>query len=539
MHRRTGVARRYGIAAASLMVTAAFVRVLTAPLTPTQLILEGAIAALVLVFVGVSVRLTRYEWSRRWPLLLLYAVVPSMLAGAGLWIAAPAIPDFTMIAALIFASIMLSIDVGAARGAIFVAGAAVIAAFVGLWVAVVPLTQVEIGSLLIAVGFLLGLQLLVLAHGERVRRQVDARALEGIVFAAMARKIGTARDVPSVAAAVLEACKETFPQTSYGWIFLMDDSDGLLKSHGVLLTPDGVTTGGPSFDLAPGEGMAGSLYTTGHASVWPTTIEVSMAQASLREANRLRLRELRVGFMRSAIGAPLRPPDTGVVGVILLTATRQESAWSTDDLDVMEALADEAALAIERARRHEADVDQALMDSVTGLVSHRQLLNVIDKEVARAARAESTVAVIFSDLDRFKEINDAWGHDAGNRVLVMYANVLRAMLRREDTAARYGGDEFVVVLPGADREQAVAVANRMRQRFATVAADDPVVGGAQASVSCGIAIFPADAETAPELLTAADAELLRAKRRSQNVVGRARFRARQGGPVQQLTSSDE
>jgi GGDEF domain-containing protein len=72
-----------------------------------------------------------------------------------------------------------------------------------------------------------------------------------------------------------------------------------------------------------------------------------------------------------------------------------------------------------------------------------------------------------------------------------------------------------------------------------VAADDPVVGGAQASVSCGIAIFPADAETAPELLTAADAELLRAKRRSQNVVGRARFRARQGGPVQQLTSSDE
>jgi diguanylate cyclase (GGDEF)-like protein len=285
--------------------------------------------------------------------------------------------------------------------------------------------------------------------------------------------------------------------------------------------------------------MAGSLYTTGRASVWPTTIEVSMAQASLREANRLRLRELRVGFMRSAIGAPLRPPDTGVVGVILLTATRQESAWSTDDLDVMQALADEAALAIERARRHEADVDQALMDSVTGLVSHRQLLNVIDKEVARAARAESTVAVIFSDLDRFKEINDAWGHDAGNRVLVMYANVLRAMLRREDTAARYGGDEFVVVLPGADREQAVAVANRMRQSFASVAADDPVVGGAQASVSCGIAIFPADAETAAELLTAADAELLRAKRRSQNVIGRARFRSRQGGPVQQLTSSDE
>ena len=104
------------------------------------------------------------------------------------------------------------------------------------------------------------------------------------------------------------------------------------------------------------------------------------------------LRELRVGFMRSAIGAPLRPPDTGVVGVILLTATRQESAWSPDDLDVMQALADEAALAIERARRHEADVDQALMDSVTGLVSHRLLLNAGRTEKVSTSSIREAIA---------------------------------------------------------------------------------------------------------------------------------------------------
>ncbi|HYL69689.1 MAG TPA: GGDEF domain-containing protein, partial [Candidatus Dormibacteraeota bacterium] len=216
------------------------------------------------------------------------------------------------------------------------------------------------------------------------------------------------------------------------------------------------------------------------------------------------------------------PPGAAVIGCLVLASHTRERAWSARDVPAVQAAADEAARAIERARRHEADVDQALLDSITGLVSHRRLLSIVEQEVARAGRAASTLAIIFSDLDDFKEINDAWGHDAGNRVLRMYADVLRGALRREDTAARYGGDEFVCVLPGADREQARAIADRLQSHFAEGARGDPVVGTSNASVSYGIAVFPDDAADADGVLTAADAELIRAKQRSKALTGRAR-----------------
>ncbi|HKR99512.1 MAG TPA: GGDEF domain-containing protein, partial [Candidatus Dormibacteraeota bacterium] len=282
------------------------------------------------------------------------------------------------------------------------------------------------------------------------------------------------------------------------------------------------------------------VLAAGRALVWPSALDVSMAQSNLREATRVRLRETRDGFARSAIGAPLRPPEGSVMGTLVLTSRRREEMFSDSDRDTVQALADAAARALDLARRHEADVDQALLDSVTGLVTHRQLVNTLDKEVARASRNNETVAAIFSDLDGFKEINDIWGHDTGNRVLLMYADVLRATLRREDTAARFGGDEFVCILPGADRAQATAVAERIRQRFAAQAAGDAVVGASRASVSSGVAIFPMDADTAEGLLIAADTELLKAKHeRHTALAGRARGRG--GFTVEQpsLTSTGE
>jgi len=282
------------------------------------------------------------------------------------------------------------------------------------------------------------------------------------------------------------------------------------------------------------------VVTGGRALVWPSALDVSMAQSNRREPARLRLRETGEGFARSAMGAPLRTSDGSLIGTLVLTSRRREEMFTDADLDTMQALADAAARALELARRHEADVDQALLDSVTGLVSHRQLVNTLDKEVARASRAGETVAAIFSDLDGFKEINDLFGHDTGNRVLAMYADVLRATLRREDTAARFGGDEFVCILPGADRTQATAVAERIRQRFAENAAGDAVVGASRASVSAGIAIFPIDADTPEGLLIAADTQLLKAKHaRHATLSGRARGRNAVTAEEAPLTTTGE
>jgi len=541
MDRRRGAAQRYGVAAATIMVAGALVRVLTVPLTPPMLAVEAGVGVLLLAYVVGAFRLVRIDWSRHGYLLVLYALGPALVAGLGLGLAAPKIPDYTMIAALVYASIMLSIDVGASRIAVAVAGGAVIVVFVELWLATVPLSQSEIGSLILAVAFLVGLQLLGISHGERERRRVDQDAGYGRVFVMVARRVGTARDVPTVAAAVLEASREVFPKATHGEVWLMDETEGVLRAPAVALEAEGVVPVLGSSELVPGEGLAGAVYAARKPLVWPAALDVSMAQTNLRELNRVRLRETRGGgFARSAIGAPLRPQGSDVIGALVLRSRRHEDVFTVADLPLVQALADAASRALELARRHEADVDQALLDSVTGLVSHRQLLTVLDKEVSRAARSDDTVAAIFTDLDDFKEINDIWGHDAGNRVLAMYADVLRFTLRREDTAARYGGDEFVCVLPGADRDQAVAVAERIRQRFTALVAEDPVVGPSLASVSTGIAIFPGDADNASNLLAAADAELIRAKQlRAESTGGRGRVRVRGALDLNDLTNSIE
>jgi diguanylate cyclase (GGDEF)-like protein len=197
--------------------------------------------------------------------------------------------------------------------------------------------------------------------------------------------------------------------------------------------------------------------------------------------------------------------------VYMLTSHRRELVWSEEDIPVVSALAGEAARAIERARRYERELDQAHLDSITGLANHRQLTRTLDQEVARAKRRTTTLGVVFCDLDRFKTVNDTFGHAAGDRVLTILAEVFHASLRREDSAARYGGDEFVCVLPGADHAEASAVGLRISNSFEIRVREDPELSGAGVTISCGVAIFPDDADDVDRLLQHADAAMREVK----------------------------
>jgi len=498
-------------------------RVLTLAVAPATRVTDAVLASLAICVGAVLVRMpSRWEINR--PILAAAgAVALAVFAAVGLHVAAGQLPDFTMIAALGFGAILVGIEPDEPPVLPVVASAAVLAAFIALWLTSAPGGS-GTASLLVALVALVGIKLLAVSGAERTRRQIDAETRRGHAYASLGRRLGVARDVQSVAAAVLEACRETFPETSSGLVLINDPADGLLKSPGVFLSTNGVASGGPAYELAPGEGLGGAILASEGAEVWPTTLSASMEQASLREANRVRLRHSKLGFIRSAIGAPLRVDGTAI-GVILLTSERREHAWVAADAPIMEALADEAARAIERARRHEEEMGRALLDSLTGMATRLQLLSILDKEVARASRSDATLAVIVADLDEFKAINDRWGHDAGNRVLQTFADVLRAILRREDSAARSGGDEFVCVLPGADREQARAVAERIQQRFASETASDHAVGRSGASASSGIAVYPTDSQDVGGLLAAASAELTAAKE-SHDLTGRSRLSRR-------------
>jgi diguanylate cyclase (GGDEF)-like protein len=180
-------------------------------------------------------------------------------------------------------------------------------------------------------------------------------------------------------------------------------------------------------------------------------------------------------------------------------------------------LAAHAVVALENARLHRIVERQALVDGLTGLANRRQCETTLGSELARSERFGDLLALVFVDLDGFKEVNDRFGHPAGDGVLRDVATVLHENVREADLAARWGGEEFALVLPGTGAVGAVQLAERMadRLRGRTILAPDgtPI----RVTASFGVAAFP-EAATAEELVHAADAALYAAKRAGKDRV---------------------
>jgi diguanylate cyclase (GGDEF)-like protein len=149
----------------------------------------------------------------------------------------------------------------------------------------------------------------------------------------------------------------------------------------------------------------------------------------------------------------------------------------------------------------------AASDSLTGLANHRRMLEVLENEMQRSRRTGRCFAVLLFDLDGLKKINDKFGHLTGSRAIKRLGNALRTSSRATDTAARYGGDEFALVLPEAGQREAARAAERICERLVNDGIDPAI------TVSVGAAVYPADGTTIEKLLGAADSELYRMKRR--------------------------
>jgi len=170
-----------------------------------------------------------------------------------------------------------------------------------------------------------------------------------------------------------------------------------------------------------------------------------------------------------------------------------------------------AAEVTEHKRSEERVRQLAVSDPLTGLANYRQLLAAIELEIKRHGRTGRFFAVLLLDLDSLKKINDAHGHLVGSRVLCRLANILQIHCRAIDTAARYGGDEFVLVLPETKSIAALQVAQRISEQLRNDGEEPPI------SVSTGAATYPQDGKTIDELLSAADRALYRGKRSSKRL----------------------
>ena len=163
---------------------------------------------------------------------------------------------------------------------------------------------------------------------------------------------------------------------------------------------------------------------------------------------------------------------------------------------------------------------EARVDPKTGLFNARHLNLELESELRRATRFQRPASVLMADLDLLREVNNRHGHLAGDAVLRAVGGVLRRELREYDTAARFGGEEFAILLPETDREGALGMAERIRAAVEAEAISlAPRTGTVRATISLGVATFPADGASADELVDAADAALYRAKLNGRNAVG--------------------
>jgi len=222
--------------------------------------------------------------------------------------------------------------------------------------------------------------------------------------------------------------------------------------------------------------------------------------------------------VESEICIPLVKNDT-ILGILNIESN-SDRPLTEKDLELLTAFASPVALAIDNARLHAEVTSLALTDGMTGLVNRRAFDQTLATEAARAARYAHSLALIMIDIDSFKVFNDTHGHPAGDERIRAIARLLLDNVRDPDVAARYGGDEFAVILPHTTKEGGRMLAERLRESAEAQAPRKPRSGAPVAgyTISLGVAVFPEDGITTSELLLAADNAELSAKRLGKNRV---------------------
>ena len=203
-----------------------------------------------------------------------------------------------------------------------------------------------------------------------------------------------------------------------------------------------------------------------------------------------------------------------LIGALQITAADQTRLWCENEILLLGTVANQAAVAVNHASLFAQIQQQALTDALTGCYNRRSFEMQFDRELSMAKRQHQPLSLIMLDLDRFKQLNDSAGHDAGDGALRKLADCFKQELRGVDSAARFGGDEFALILPQAYPEGAQIIAERLRAQIESI----QIPGFGKLSASMGIATFPSHGETRTELVVAADAALYSAKRSGRNRV---------------------
>lgn len=292
---------------------------------------------------------------------------------------------------------------------------------------------------------------------------------------------------------------------AHSWTLLLRGEDGRL--HFELAQGPGAEAL-KAETLTAGEGIAGTVFMSGRSRV--------VEDVSVDPSFERRFDVLTGARAGSVLAVPLRARGT-VLGVLELVAPQGQRVFTYEDEHAATAVADFAAIALDNARNFARVQELTLVDEHTGLFNARHLTEQLEHEVARSARFARPVSLLFLDLDDFKSINDTYGHLVGSAALRHTGKVITSVIRAVDSAYRFGGDEFAVLLVETGVDGSDQVAERLLSAFQRM----PYCFGEGREItlraSVGAATFPGDGLTGRALLDAADQAMYRAKREGKGV----------------------
>ena len=337
-----------------------------------------------------------------------------------------------------------------------------------------------------------------------MRRTVEQVA----AFNELAKALTSTLEVREVLALVMQKVSELFKPANWSLI-LQDEATGELYFE--LAVGDGADKL-KEVRFKPGEGIAGTAFATGEAKRVDDVASEPHFSRRFDEVSDFRT--------RSILAVPLKVRGKAL-GVIELVNGPSAPRFTAEDQQAVAAVADFAAIAIDNARNFQRVQELTITDEHTGLYNARHLRAMLDQEVVRASRFNHPLSVVFLDLDHFKQVNDTQGHLVGSALLHEVGELLRGSIRQVDSAFRYGGDEFALLLLETDAQGARAVAVRLRdafrQRKFLKTRGTPVA----LTASFGVASYPRDGEDGTALLQASDEAMYRVKAAGRDDVASA------------------
>ena len=339
------------------------------------------------------------------------------------------------------------------------------------------------------------------ATGAETARQ----AQELHIFHDVAKALTSSLDLDSILQTIMEKMAEYFRPDTWSLLMVDEQKNELYFAIAVGSAAEALK----NVRLKVGEGIAGHVAKYGEKLVVP---DVSADKRFAKRIDKVTQWET-----QSIICIPLRA-KLRVLGVIQLVNVDM-AHFGHEEQFFLQALCDYAAIAIENARSVEKIQELTITDDCTGLYNARHLYKTLETEVYRSARFGYEFSVIFIDLDHFKQVNDTHGHLVGSKLLAEIGYLIKAQLRLIDFAFRYGGDEFVVLLPQTPKDAALVVARRLRDslRSSNFCKDEGLNLNVRASI--GLATYPHDAKTPHDIIRQADEMMYMVKNSTRDNIG--------------------